>query len=119
MLAPDVQSIDRERAVHQAPSYNATLLLQALSRGHRYGFDIMRVTELPSGTVYPLLRRMEQSKLVRSRWEEVDASHEGRPARRFYEVTARGKQALESALLRLAVQQRLFPDLATGQKGAD
>ena len=36
-----------------------TLVLQALARGHHYGFDVMDATGLPSGTVYPLLRRLE------------------------------------------------------------
>jgi hypothetical protein len=49
-------------------SYNAALVLQALGRGFGYGFDVMRTTELPSGTVYPLLRRLEDAGLVRSRW---------------------------------------------------
>ena len=35
------------------------LILQALDNGYYYGFDIMDVTGLPSGTVYPALRRME------------------------------------------------------------
>ena len=49
--------------------YNAAVVLQALVNGHRYGFEIMRAAELPSGTVYPLLRRLEAAELVRSRWE--------------------------------------------------
>ena len=53
-------------------SYNAALVLQALTQEHPYGFDVMRVTGLPSGTVYPLLRRLEGSALVESRWEEAD-----------------------------------------------
>ena len=45
-------------------NWNATLVLQALARGHGYGFEIMGATELPSGTVYPVLRRLEAAALV-------------------------------------------------------
>ena len=97
-------------------SYNAALVLQALVQGHGYGFEVMKVAELPSGTVYPLLRRLEASGLVRSRWEDEEAAHaEGRPARRYYEPTAEGEAALSTARARIASQQSaLFGDLATG-----
>ena len=90
-------------------TYNATLVLRALASGHRYGFDLMRVTELPSGTVYPILRRLEGGGLVVSRWEnEGKAQEEGRPRRRYYEPTAAGMEALAGAMERLAAQRRLL-----------
>jgi DNA-binding PadR family transcriptional regulator len=90
-------------------SYNAALVLQALAQGFGYGFDVMRVTQLPSGTVYPLLRRLEEGGLVRSRWEdETRAREEGRPPRRYYEITGAGTAALSSARDRLAEQRALF-----------
>lgn len=96
-------------------TYNATLVLRALSVGHRYGFDLMRATELPSGTVYPILRRLESGGLVRSRWEnETKAFSEGRPRRRYYEATAQGLAALSEALERLAAQRRLLDLPAAG-----
>lgn len=102
-------------------SYNATLVLQALAQGHRYGFDVMRVADLPSGTVYPLLRRLEASGLVRSTWEDENAAHaEGRPARRYYEPTAEGESALAEARARIAAQQTsLFGGLAVGEAGSN
>lgn len=100
-------------------SYNAALVLQALARGHGYGFEVMKVAELASGTVYPLLRRLEASGLVRSAWEDEARAHaEGRPARRYYEPTAEGEAALAAARERIASQQAtLFGDLATGDAG--
>lgn len=90
-------------------SYNAALVLQALRTGHRYGFDIMRVTGLASGSVYPLLRRLEESGLVDSEWEaDVDPSEEGRPKRRYYRVTAEGRRALAVALERIADHRSLL-----------
>ena len=92
-------------------SYNAAVVLQALSQGHRYGFEIMRAAHLPSGTVYPLLRRLEASGLVGSRWEgAADAHREGRPPRRYYEATPEGASALTEARERVRAQQALFGD---------
>ena len=42
-----------------ALSYTGLFVLQALAQGYRFGFDIMDVTGLPSGTIYPALRRLE------------------------------------------------------------
>ena len=99
--------------------YNAALVLQALSLGHRYGFDVMQVTRLPSGTVYPLLRRLEAAGLLSSRWEDEETAHsEGRPARRYYEVTGEGARALAEARERIAAQQTaVFGDLAPSSAG--
>lgn len=85
-------------------------MLQALARGVGYGFDIMDFTGLPSGTTYPILRRFEVERLVRSRWEDGrSAAREGRPARRYYELTAAGRKALGAALERYG-ESRLLPD---------
>lgn len=90
-------------------SYSAALVLQALSQGHRYGFEIMRVTGLPSGTVYPLFRRLNGAGLVESRWEDEDQAHaDRRPARRYYQLTPEGTTALETARSRIMEQGRLF-----------
>jgi PadR family transcriptional regulator len=76
-----------------------TLVMQAIGAGHRHGFDIVEVTGYPTGTVYPALRRLERDGYVRSRWEaERTATRDGRPARRYYELTASGVTALEAAL---------------------
>jgi PadR family transcriptional regulator PadR len=97
-------------AAPQGPlSYNAALVLQAIVQGHRYGFEIMRAAHLKSGTVYPLLRRLEAGGLVRSEWEEpADARDEGRPPRRYYAATAQGRAALAEARARVLAQQALF-----------
>ena len=54
------------------------------------GVDIARVTKLQSGTLYPILLRLEQAKWVESEWEAGDPHELGRPRRRFYSVTALG-----------------------------
>jgi DNA-binding PadR family transcriptional regulator len=83
-------------------SYAAVAILKAVSDGVRYGFDIMDRTELPSGTVYPALSRLERDGLVKSRWEDLAKAHgDRRPPRRYYQVTAQGARALVEALERL------------------
>lgn len=90
-------------------SYNAALVLQALTQGFAYGFEIMRAAHLPSGTVYPLLRRLESEGLVESKWEDARQAHaEGRPPRRYYSATGEGNAALAEARERLRAQQALF-----------
>lgn len=90
-------------------SYNAALVLQALAQGLGYGFEIMRATGLPSGTVYPLLRRLEAAGHLSSSWEDAETAHEeGRPPRRYYSATAEGKAALAEARERIRTQQALF-----------
>ena len=91
-------------------SYSAAVILQAVASGYSYGFDVMDITGLPSGTVYPALRRMEEARLVKSAWEsEADAAGEGRPARKYYEITPRGAAALTDALARYRRLERLLP----------
>ncbi len=92
-------------------TYHAACVLQALSRGARYGFDIMDLTGLPSGTVYPILRRFEEKGLVRSSWEAADDAFEhGRPRRRNYELTGEGRLALADAANRFRAHERIFSD---------
>ena len=79
-------------------SITALSVLQAIADGFEYGFDIIDSTGLPSGTVYPALSRLERDGYVRSAWEDQSrAHHEGRPARRYYRVTAPGVRALNEA----------------------
>jgi DNA-binding PadR family transcriptional regulator len=67
-------------------------------RGFHYGFDIMDATGLPSGTVYPILRRLDREGLLTSTWErQADAQREQRPPRRYYEITGRGEQLVADA----------------------
>lgn len=82
-------------------TYPTTLVLQALASGFSHGFDVIDATGLASGTVYPILRRLESERLVSARWESVSiARGEQRPPRRYYELTAAGQKVLETALER-------------------
>ena len=66
----------------------------------RYGLEIGEAAGLRSGTVHPILARLEGYGWLVSRWEEVDPSAEGRPPRRYYVLTAAGVQAATAALAR-------------------
>ena len=80
-------------------TYQTALVLEALAAGRHHGFDIMDATDLPSGTIYPILRRLDAEGLVRSRWErETVARREQRPPRRYYELTGAGAETLRAAL---------------------
>ena len=85
----------------------APVVLQAVSNGYVYGFDIMDTTGLPSGTVYPALRRMQASGLIGARWEDAaTAQREQRPPRKYYELTRSGTRALTDAAARYRLTGR-------------
>lgn len=75
------------------------MLLAALEEGPRHGYAVMEVLragsggrfDLPTGTVYPALRRLERAGLVSTRWSE-----EGGRRRRIYELTPAGRRTLET-----------------------
>ncbi len=82
-------------------SHASTAVLQAVANGHQHGFDVIGVTGLPSGTVYPALRRLEEAGWLESRWEaHLVAQRELRPPRKYYQVTTPGEVALAAALAR-------------------
>jgi PadR family transcriptional regulator PadR len=71
----------------------------ALSGGERlYGLELMDRTGLKSGTLYPVLARLEQAEWISSTWEDADPRDAGRPRRRYYELTALGQRAGHAAL---------------------
>jgi PadR family transcriptional regulator PadR len=82
-------------------TFSTAIVLQAVARGYTYGFDIMDVSGLPDGTVYPALRRLERSGLLHSAWEDESQAHfERRPPRRHYGLTQAGLERLEEARAR-------------------
>ncbi len=91
-------------------SHTAAIILQALDAGFVYGFSIMEMTGLPSGTVYPAMRRLERDELIRSQWERQSiADAEQRPARKYYKLTAAGKTTLQVSRKRYPLLERMVP----------
>jgi DNA-binding PadR family transcriptional regulator len=100
-------------------TFSTTLVLEALARGYHYGFDIMDATNLPSGTVYPILRRLERESMVTSEWEaEGVAQSEQRPPRRYYALTAEGQQVFERTGQRFRAAGAITPRAARGMRPA-
>jgi PadR family transcriptional regulator len=91
-------------------SFSATVILQAVADGYEYGFDIMDMTGLPGGTVYPALRRLEDMGYVVSQWEKQEhALREQRPPRKYYRTTRSGDEALAEAVKRYRLLDRPKP----------
>jgi len=70
------------------------LVLEALSaepERWRYGYDLLRVTGLKSGSLYPILARLTERGWLEATWEEDGPP--GRPRRHLYRVTAEGARA--------------------------
>jgi PadR family transcriptional regulator, regulatory protein PadR len=65
-----------------------------------YGLRIGDEAGLPSGTVHPILARLEGLGWLESRWEDVDPRAAGRPPRRYYRLTATGAEDAKAALAR-------------------
>lgn len=66
----------------------------------RYGLEICAATGLPSGTVHPILGRLEVLGWVDSAWEQADPRERGRPRRRYYRLNAYGMSMARNALAR-------------------
>lgn len=84
-----------------------------------YGLEIGTATGLASGTVHPILARLEGLGWVSSEWEDVDASAVGRPRRRYYRLTGHGARSATTALAtaEAAVRRRQSRGLRTAFQG--
>jgi PadR family transcriptional regulator PadR len=72
-----------------------------------YGLELSKAAGLPSGSLYPILARLEQQGWLTSDWEQVDQRAAGRPRRRYYQLTGEGAAEAEQALA--ATVERLSP----------
>jgi DNA-binding PadR family transcriptional regulator len=99
-------------------TYPTGIVLQAISRGYRYGFDIMDASGLPDGTVYPVLRRLEHAGCLMSEWEDKKAANEEqRPRRRYYRLTAEGETVLAAARKRFRGLEMVVPPVEAQPSG--
>ncbi|WP_433971953.1 PadR family transcriptional regulator [Tunturiibacter lichenicola] len=94
-------------------SHTAALILHAIGVGYAYGFSIMEVTGLASGTVYPAVRRLERDDLIRSKWEKQSIADEAqRPPRKYYTITSDGRVTLRTMRERYPLLERSIPSAA-------
>jgi DNA-binding PadR family transcriptional regulator len=93
-------------------------ILAAVRDGDAYGLDLVARTGLPSGTVYPTLARLKRSGLVVAHWEDQRvAERDGRPRRRYYELSVEGARALVAGAARVtqaAAELRAAPGHRAG-----
>ncbi len=81
------------------------------------GADFVNEKRILSGTLYPLLDRLETAGWLESNWENVDPAEVGRPRKRLYRLTANGEKAARSVLLEHGIQTTK-PN-SKGNSGAD
>lgn len=94
----------------QRLTHTSAMILQAIGGGYIYGYTVMEVTGLPSGTVYPALRRLERDELIQSQWERPSiADKEQRPPRKYFRLTRSGEEALETSRKRYPLLAHLLP----------
>jgi PadR family transcriptional regulator, regulatory protein PadR len=99
------------------------MLLAALEDGPRHGYAIMETLrtgsggrfDLPTGTIYPALHRLERAGLMQTSWEQANGRR-----RRMYELTPAGRRALDTERstwreFSAAVTAMLEPPLRTAQ----
>jgi PadR family transcriptional regulator len=91
-------------------SHTSAMILQAIGTGYIYGYTVMETTGLPSGTVYPALRRLERDRLIRSQWERQSIADAAlRPPRKYYKLTRSGETTLEASRKRYPLLAGLTP----------
>ena len=73
----------------------------------RYGYDLMKAARLPSGTLYPLLARLERERLVTSAWETPQ--EEGQRPRKYYQLTGEGIRVARLELAQASARRQRAP----------
>jgi PadR family transcriptional regulator, regulatory protein PadR len=81
------------------------VFLQDPSHSH-YGFELMRLTGLASGSLYPMLARLEEAGWLTRGKEDIDPRVEGRPPRLHYTITGAAVNAAHLQLAALSDQYR-------------
>ena len=108
----------------KAPGPRMTLPTQLVLRAmladptqEMYGLQICTEAGLPSGTIHPILARLEHLGWVESRWEDIDAHAEGRPRRRYYRLTKEGTELARTGLARATTPIGAVPGLRPAPTG--
>ena len=63
-----------------------------------YGLQVCAAAGLPSGTIHPILARLEGLGWLESHWEDISPKDQGRPRRRYYKLTEDGAERARIAL---------------------
>ncbi len=84
-----------------------------------YGLEICEAADLASGTIHPILARLEGAGWLESFWEDIDPSKEGRPKRRYYRFSPDGAELARDALARAYQARNRTGALRPGLAGGD
>jgi DNA-binding PadR family transcriptional regulator len=101
---------DKVRITLQTLEVLRVLLMQPATEN--YGLRVSQRCGLPTGSVYPILARLEAAEWITSEWEDIDESVEGRRRRRLYRLTPDGADHARAALL--DAQRKLGSSQSTG-----
>lgn len=85
------------------PTLKVLHYLLSKPREKRSGAEISKAIGINSGTLYPILARLERAGWFSSEWEEIDPREAGRPRRRFYRLTGVGQTRANAALAELQI----------------
>lgn len=85
--------------------------------GELYGLEICEAAGLPSGTIHPILARLEGHGWLESRWEDIDPHAEARPRRRYYRLTPDGAERARAALAATSVALGRLTTYRVGRAG--
>jgi len=109
----------------QPPDPRMTQTTQAVLRAlleqpsaEMYGLEICARAELPSGTIHPILARLEKLGWLESSWEEIDPHAQGRPRRRYYKLSPDGAERARIALARATESRAMLRRLRAAGGGA-
>jgi PadR family transcriptional regulator, regulatory protein PadR len=80
----------------------------------RYGFELMQLTGQPSGTLYPILAKLERMGWLVGGREDIDPRTAGRPPRRFYRIE--GAAAADARVELAALSERFRPPVTIQSK---
>lgn len=93
------------------------LVLRALLENptrEMYGLQICAAAGLASGTIHPILARLEGLGWLESHWEDIDPAKEGRPKRRYYRLSQHGAELARHALANARTSISRMPGIAPG-----
>ena len=110
--------------IRQPPGPRMTLPTQLVLRAllaeptrEMYGLQVCAEAGLPSGTIHPILARLEGLGWLESYWEDVNTHKEGRPRRRYYKLTEDGAERARISLARAATSVSSLAALRPGLAG--
>lgn len=95
-------------------------VLRAMSENptrEMYGLEICAAAGLPSGTIHPILARLEAAGWLESFWEQIEPARQGRPRRRYYRLSGNGAMLARAALSRVDARTARLRALRPGAAG--